>query len=526
MEEPNRNITETSIQLPDELRNEAVMGLKKVSAFIGSNGDATVLESFKEAPSLVFLLGITFVLGLVAYIISEIANYQDIRRNWSTYRCHPSITPFAKFYGHDLEETMNFCIGQAVKEHAPGVIDPIYSGIEKVVGVVDDVYTKAEAIEGGVAGLLNGFESFVINFMNSFRLVGVRIHMSLVRIKDIFARVYGTFIAFSYAAISAITFGENLICNPLVTFVAGIAGVDICCFHPATRILMEDGSILPISAVKIGHTVAGGGAVTSTYIFDGTDVSMYNIRGVYISGNHYIFGENGIEYAEFHPEAVQIPSLPLLCCLTTSTHQIPVLDNNNHILLCADYEESSDSEVISEAQWVAEASLNGVYKVGPTVEDYSLGIDPQMEILMMNGGWKQLDTITIGDAVANGGCIIGIIQETCNEVCITPGGHYVSPAQLILHCGIWKRAVYVWPKQKEQHKLSHIMVNSNNGFIFSDNGTLYGTRDYTEVKITAIQEPYTMALKHQNLNVHTELQNKSYAFGHSKGMASSDEWEL
>ena len=138
-------------QLSPELRTETRLLLERIAA---QQGGPFVESSIKAAPGFAILITMTLALGFVTYIISELANYYEIKRHWSHYRCHPSVTPFAKFYGHDLTETMNFCVGQAVAAHAPGVIRPIEEGVTKVMGVVDEVYEKAKSVEGGVSQLI------------------------------------------------------------------------------------------------------------------------------------------------------------------------------------------------------------------------------------------------------------------------------------------------------------------------------------------------------------------------------------
>ena len=480
------------VHLTEELEREGLLAMKKLGLYVDSVGNAAVMDSIKEPPSMFLLFLITSGLGLIAYIISEISNYNTIRNNWATYRCMPSITPFAKFYGYSLSETMNFCMAQAVREHAPGVINPIYKGINEVAGVVDGVYSKVESIEGGVAGLLKGFESFVINFVNSFRLLGTRVRMSFIRIKEIFGRVYGLFIAFAYAAISAITFGENLVCNPLVVFLATISGVDgICCFAPNTLIAMADGSQRPIASVKIGDTLADGGHITTTFLFDGNTTKMVRIAGVHVSGNHYVFDGGWIQ-AEEHAAAIDAPSLSHLWCLSTTTNQIPVVSDNG-ILVCADYEESSDPAVIAEAQSIAEMHLNG--SAGATVPDYSLGLDPTLHVFMKNNTWKQLMNVAIGDELVGGAIVAGLVREVCPVQCQTPGGHYVSAAQLVFHGGSWVRAAHLWPTVNRDTILCHIMVSNNMAFTVGGDGEMFNVRDYAEVTSMDIQAPYAAKLK-------------------------------
>lgn len=463
--------------------------MKKIGAFQNSKGDPAVLDSFKDPPSL-FMLGlITAGLGFVAYIISELSNYYEIKHHWTHYRCMPSVAPFAKFYGYDLAETLNFCTSQAVKAHAPGVIDPIFKGINAVTGVVDGVYDKVVSIEGGVAGLLQGVESFFVNFANSFRLVGVRVRMAVVRIKDIFARIYGTFIAFAYAAISAITFGENLICNPLVAFLGAITGVDLCCFAPETPVRMADYSMRPISRIQIGDVLAGGSVVTSTFLFDGSQTRMVRIHGIHVSGNHYVQGLTGdMVQARDHPAATSALRIPFIHCLSTSNNLLPIVTDMNTTMIFADYEESSDPAVIAEAQRIAEEQLNDG-RFGLTVPDYSLGLDPTFTVLLNNGAWIPLSSVKIGDVLMGGATVSGIVREVCNLQCRTPAGHYVSAAQLILYNGTWIRAAHVWPTSTQMGDiLFHLMVSNNGSFIVGGDGEQWIVRDYAEVADT--QVPY------------------------------------
>jgi hypothetical protein len=482
-------------QLPENMLQKLSEDMFEAMAYLKTNGDPRVMASFVSPPSLLVLLGLTLLLVLIAAALAAMSNYQNVRANWSEYRCEPSITPFAKFYGFSLEETVNFCIGQSVKEHAPGVINPIYDGINKITGIVDGVYTKVEAVEGGVSGLLSGFKTFLVNFENSFRLLGTRVRMSFIRIKDIFARVYGIFIAFAYAAISAITFGENLICNPLVTFVAGFAGVDICCFAPDTQILMEDGSTRGIASIQIGDHLMGSTTVVSTYLFDGIGTRMYKIHGIHVSGNHYVAKEDGtMVRVDEHPAAVPASELEHLWCLGTSTNLIPIQAPGGRPLVFADYEESSDPDVIAAAQRIAEQALGQI--PGPTVPDYSLGLDGDLHVQMENSTWVPLPVVKIGDVTCSGGKVVGLVKEVCESVCHSPGGHLVSAAQLIWIGGRWIRAIHAWPIAEDVHEivLYHIMIDNDEPLAVGADGEQFLVRDYAEITNRDIQGPYDTAI--------------------------------
>ena len=477
-------------QIPNEVLQRSIKDLQEAAAAIGSHNNPVVLASFIRPPSTVVLALISVVLLIIAIILAQISNYREIQRNWSTYRCDPAVAPFAEFYGFSLSETLNFCTSEAVREHAGGVIDPIYQGIAKVNGVVDGVYSQVQSIAGGVGGLLSGLREFVANFISSMRLLGTRVRMTFIRMKEIFGRVYGLFISFAYAAISAITFGENLICNPLVVFLGTITGVDICCFAPDTPIRMADGSTRWISQIRIGDQLAGGAEVESLYLFSGEDTKMCRLFGIHVSANHYIKTENGqmIRVGD-HPDAVAAECLPRLWCLGTSTHTIPV-----DLITFADYEESSDPAVIAEAQRIAEMELNKGLPPGPTVPDYGLGLDPSFHVHMVSGAWKPITQVRIDDQLMGGGIVKGVISEMCEKQVKLPGGNWVSAAQLLLWEGVWRRAANIWPSHNRETTMYHLMVTANLPFTIRNEGEVFVVWDYAELTSEAIQKPYDAVL--------------------------------
>ncbi len=169
--------SDTLPQISHDALQTAIRANELFMTSMGSKADPALQATFHTPFSPLVAIGIAAVFVAIVFILVAMNSYKMIRANWTTYRCQPDVTPFAAFYGFNLEETMNFCVGELVKEHAPGVIDPIFNTVEKVMGVVDGVYDKAESIEGGVAGLLSGFEYFLMNFMNSISVVYMKILM-------------------------------------------------------------------------------------------------------------------------------------------------------------------------------------------------------------------------------------------------------------------------------------------------------------------------------------------------------------
>jgi hypothetical protein len=260
--------------------------------------------------------------------------------------------------------------------------------------------------------------------------------------------------------------------------------------------MMADGSLRAIAAIRIGDALAGGATVTTTYLFDGADTPMVMIDGIHVSTNHYMQGPDGhmIQAGE-HRGAQKAQRLNRLWCLATDTNKIPIMSASGVLHEFADYEESSDPDVIAEAQRVAEATLNADGHVGPTVSDYSLGLDPTLLALMKHGTWKPLSQIRIGDELMGGAIVTGVIRERCEAQCKTLGGHYVSAAQLVYYGKHWVRAAHVWPVIDHSSELCHLMVSNDTFITVGGDGEVFNVRDYAEVTSMDMQAPYDANLK-------------------------------
>uniref|UniRef100_A0A6C0D9S1 Hedgehog/Intein (Hint) domain-containing protein n=1 Tax=viral metagenome TaxID=1070528 RepID=A0A6C0D9S1_9ZZZZ len=481
---------------------EKIQAIRELGASL-TNGPKPEIGT--QPPGTFVFIMMTVALVFVSYVILGFGSYQEIRRNWSHYRCDPSISPFAAFYGHDLKETLNFCVGQVVAEHSDTVLNPLYWAIGGIQSTVDGAFGVVRSIDSSVRGLLKGFTDFVINFVNSFRLLGTRVRMAFIRMKDIFARIYGIFVAFTYASISAITFGYNLTCNPLVVFIAGIAGADVCCFAPETRIAMDAGMHQPICNCRIGQRLADGGTITSVFRFAGATVPMVSLHqegggDIVVSGNHALMDGSGRWIAARDwPGSVQTASLPEIWCLSTTTNRIHVVTaaNPKRQMVFTDYEESNEPEVAAEAQVAAEKALGQI--PGPPVTDYSLGLDPRLCVRLSNGALTQLKDVTLGSRLQNGATVVGIVREICEDIRQTPGGWLVSAAQLMRADGQWNRAGrFLSVADTKPQELCHLFLDKNEPFLVIGcsltKGEIWWVRDYQEWQGAETQNPYDRAL--------------------------------
>lgn len=435
------------------------------------------------------------LIGILFYVFAG-GGIAEVAKNWPKYRCNPVVMPFAGFFGVDAGENFNYCMKGVFQSNAGGVLGPLYgimSNFTDIVGVISNV---ANSFRYLISNLLHGMERLMGSFRDRFQFILFQIRLSFLKILSLMGRLYSTFYAVVYMGMSALRTAQNVANNDLVRFLLEF------CFDPTTPISMADGTVKVLSEVAIGDKLAAVDGVepevTSVFRFDGRGTPMVRINSVIVSAQHYV-RHNGVWIeAGQHPEAVAVASLPLLCCLNTTTHTVGIGD-----LVFADYDESEDPSVISRTQALVSQRLNGrgssssssntTIVESAVPRSYSLGIDGDGPITLIDGRIIKIRDVAIGDRLATRGTVLGLVQEVCSEIVIHPqSGLTIAAAQLVWEprIGEWRRAGDLWSVVMDRPTQLYHLITSNN--LIESRGIMY--RDYRELTDTDMETAYADVL--------------------------------
>jgi hypothetical protein len=448
-----------------------------------------------------FIIYTVIQVGVLYFVLAG-SGITEIAKNWPKYRCNPAIMPFASLYGYDASENFNYCMKNIFSTNAGAVLGPLYAIMANFTDIVGTVSNVANSFRFLIANLLHGMERMISSFRDRFRDILFSIRTSFLKIQSLMGRVYATFYAVVFMGLSALKAADNVANNDVVKFIMEF------CFPPDTPIAMADGSSRPLSTIRIGDRLAAVKGVhpivTSLFEFDGAKTKMVRFpsSGVVVSGQHFVFYDSlGIWLeADHHPDVVPAPSVPKLLCLNTSTH---VLRVGEHIF--SDYDETSESEVLFEAQSLSLKMLNRrIYRApSPNEKNYSLGIEGMAAIRMKDGSVKRLCEIRVGDVIHMGGVVLGTVREAVSEAVNIPGivrDRVVSASQLLWdkENHEWRRAAELYPDRVTVLSRPYILyqlITANN--VIESEGQVY--RDYREVSDPDMEEPYSTHL-HKKLN--------------------------
>ncbi len=440
--------------------------------------------------TLVKFVIVTAIFAGITIAMFSMSNITEIAKNFPKYRCNPLMMPFAASFGYDPKENFNFCINSIFNTKAAEIFSPIYRLLGQFTQTITLIVNATLGVRTLFANFFLSINNFIGNVRNKIQELLFRIRIQFMKMMNLMGKVYGTMFAVIFMGTSALTAANNVSNNDLVNFLMGF------CFEPETPVWLADGTTKPIREIKIGDMLAGTKAVTSTFVFDGTDVPMVRIGSVIVSANHYVEYNGQKIPASSHPSALPTDSLPRIYCLNVDGNEFVV---GAEQLRVADYDEHDAPGVVDTVQKTAEKALNGsVAAMG--VADYSLGFDPLSELKLKDGSWKMANNLVIGDVLFGNGTVVGLVREECEEVFVSPTGSRFSGAQLVWspgdsNSGKWSRASFEWADRAAlPANLFQVLTTGCSAIEVRDMlGGTYFVRDYREVPLEEMETPYEKA---------------------------------
>jgi hypothetical protein len=434
---------------------------------------------------------IGFVLLLFIFISTWIAmigaaDAAEIKKNWPKYRCRPNVMPFAALYGFNTGENFNFCLMNMFGQEMGTALGPVFQILGTIVSTLVTLLEVANSIRVQFATMMGGINTMFQNFADRFKQLLGAVEMSAYRIKLLMGRLYGTFFALIYMSIAGMAAMQNFTQSILFDF------LDTFCFDPETPVEIEGKGILPVKAVQIGDVFAKTkGTVTATFQFAAPGQKMVELGGILVSTNHYVKSLDKWIQAGEHPDA--IPKGPWtggserpLICFNTSDHMIPIGD---HLFLDYDETEDADDETMA---WI-DSKLNAKMKTVQRDFTYSACVDPRTRIRMADGSTKEIQTLSLGEAVSTGR-VVGVIQKQVSSICRLPTGERVSPGLSVWTTDAWARAGDTNPRVKlDTPETFWNLVVLKPACFETAAGTV--VRDYVEVHSPDAEQFYATAVE-------------------------------
>ena len=266
----------------------------------------------------IVIFGVTTLIAIiVSFYLFGLSRVQFLKQHWAEYRCNPVYMPMAGFVGDSIVSNFTKCTMKGFQDYAGFMMDPLMAEfsvvnetLSEVGGAMNSMRTMMSSTRSGFLGIIGAVFGKIQNLISQFQYI-------IVRMRTLLSRIVGTMLSFVYIFYSGMETGTSVMNGPIGKTVSFL------CFDPSTFVVLNERKGIAMQYLKVGDTLHTGEVVTAVYKIDATDVEMFNLYGINVSGHHKVkFGDTFIKVKD-HPNAISIPNnLKFLTCINTDTHKI------------------------------------------------------------------------------------------------------------------------------------------------------------------------------------------------------------
>jgi len=351
---------------------------------------------------LVVLISTFLAFGAALYAYG-MSNLEEIKDNWVQYRCNPLYMPLADMVGSDIFTNFTNCTLQATNTYAGVALDPIYKNFTILTDTVNIIMNSMNDMRAAITGASSGFLSIIQSTFAKIQNTMYVTTQLFGRVRTIVSRMMATMAVMMNIVSTGIQTGQSIQNGPI-----GKAA-EFFCFHADTPIKITGDKIMKISEITPGTKLYDGQIVISTLKFVG-GCPMFRLEGVSVSGNHKVLHDMDWIRVENHPDAKPVDTCEFVYCLNTTANRILI---GEHIF--KDYEETSTPRILREFFTRVQAvygSKDLTHDKIARPEKYTYtGILPTTLVKMESGDMLPAGSIHIGDHLALGGVVKGVIRH-------------------------------------------------------------------------------------------------------------------
>ena len=278
---------------------------------------------------ILILFGITFI------IMQFIQYIKSLQANWKEEQCDPRSIMLADFFGLNAKSNMDKCIQKEQEKNYEINMKPYIQEVSNAMSQVQSGFKKSNELH---SRMKNISESSVMNYLgfgNIFNVMSLQAQVLISQLQDVFGKMGAVSISIMYIMNGFSYTVASLRNTPFGKFL-GLKTDTEQCFHPDTKIRVDNGNYVPIRDIKIGDTLYSGTRVIATLKIIGNrdDPSnpyfalySHELKSfIYVTGTHYIEDDNRIIQVKYHPLAVVEKNIVSseMYCLVTEDHYIPI----------------------------------------------------------------------------------------------------------------------------------------------------------------------------------------------------------
>lgn len=460
------------------MSSENINNIDKTYKYIDNLYDNLSFVDSNISSILLFIFYTTFVILLYTYF-SINRNSANIKQNWNTQRCKPSVMPFAGL----INKPPTMGIFEYTAVNFMECINMISSSAMSNSGQIFNINGMLNGVSGNMSNLFNYLNDFSFNLdgiqkmledrfnalNNQFSNTMVQIQIMILAVKDILSKSQAVFLTGIYTSLAnsfilkkmvqqMILFITNIFTSLFIligmlfmipmaqgfglTISAVVIPLSIAflvtnrelatmfvvkpgnmksppslpkCFSKDTLLKMNDGTIKTIEEIQVGDILYPQSEVTATFKLDAKDVLMCKLGNVVVSDHHRVFYKTKWIYVIEHPNAQIVHYKEPFIYCLNTTNKSIQIDNQ----LFLDWDELYD-DILEDFMFYKMPYYNTTINHKSNIHKYlDGGFVENTKIFMSDYTTKLIKDIQVGDILCNGEIVYGLVEIKGSDLVIT-----------------------------------------------------------------------------------------------------------
>lgn len=282
----------------------------------------------KSADIFLSLSIVLIFVGIYAFNTFSVG-IENIKKNWPTYRCNPTVMPFASWFGHDPMQNFTFCIQNMQTSYMGNLLKPTNYAMSLVQDLIKGIMENIDWIRKKISSVVSNLMKVISSIMGIFINIILQFQRLIIKLKDTVSKVLGIVTTLVYIIDSGVKTGQSTMAGP-------IGGtLRYLCFDPDTPLKKIDGTIIKMKDVEIGDILDKNRKVIATMKLKGSkEEPFYKLYSkdldeyIYVTGGHLI--QDPITKKFIHTKNMKNAELcedrdnSLMNCLITDDHLIEI----------------------------------------------------------------------------------------------------------------------------------------------------------------------------------------------------------
>jgi len=284
---------------------------------------------------------IKFVYVNLGFVLQVVAIYyftqlKIIKDNWPAYRCNPMYMPLSD----DMSSDFIYCIQSMQTNFMGYLLEPLNYILSSVntmnFGIIGDIGNA----RGMFSYIRDSITSVIVNIFGVFMNIIVEFQRIIVGLKDLTGKLIGIVVTIMYIVDGSLKTMNSSWNGPPGQMVRVMGS----CFHPETKVKLDNGAVVAMKDVEIGDVLVGGSKVRATMkIANSSEEPFYKFEGrgvdgsdVYITGSHHVGVEIYDNEHAKHLEFIQVKKHPRASLTSEKTEWFSCLITDDHRIALGD----------------------------------------------------------------------------------------------------------------------------------------------------------------------------------------------